>query len=311
VLEERARPRLPATERLVAVVLHERGLSQTLTAVRALEAGARRPDAIVVVDNASDGGAASFLRAGLPSAQVLDLGAAAFAAAANAGLERAMALGADRVLFLAGEVEVLPDTVEQLIAAQRRFPELGILGPVLREKAVPQRVVSEGMRWSARSGRVAHRGQGEPWRTRPAWELQQVDGVSSLAVLISRNVLDAVGLFDRAGVPGFLALDFCLRARGKGFGVACVPSASALHAPAPVNRNPLRRVFEAHAQLKLAQAHAPRPALPSVARGAVIVASHAVAAVEKRAPAKARAAMALARAGFAALRGRAGLIASS
>jgi GT2 family glycosyltransferase len=302
VLEERAAPKLPPVDRLVAVVLHQRGLSQTLASVKALDLGTRRPDALVAVTCGGFDGAASFLRSALPNAQVLDVeDALRFADAANLGLARAMALGADQVLFLSGEVEVAADTVSRLTASLARFPELGVVGPALREKSAPDRLVTAGMRWSARSGRVKHTGRGDTFRPAADWELQQVDGLSSLALLVRRTALDAVGLFDRGGVPGFLALDFCLRARGKGFGVACAPAASALHAPAPVERHPLQRLFEARAQLRLAQAHAPKAALPSLARGAAIVASHAVQAAEKRAPGGARAAFALVRAGIAAL----------
>jgi GT2 family glycosyltransferase len=303
VLEERARRPLPPKDRLIAVVLHERGFSQTLAAVRALEGGQRRPDALIVVDQAPWDGGASFLRAALSQAQVLEVDARlGFAAGANAGLARALALGADRVFFLSGEVEVQPDTLARLEGALVRHGELGVVGPLLRSKSSPGTVVTDGMRWSPRSGRVKHPGKGKEFKAAPEWELKQVDGLSSLAMLVTRHALDEVGLFDLGGVPGLLALDFCIRARAKGKGVAALPSASAFHNPAAPEGGALKRLFDARAQFQLVQQHAPRPALPALARGAAIVASHAVEVVEKRAPRRARPLFALARAAVAAVR---------
>lgn len=289
VLEERAPRALPPKDRLVAVVVHERGLSQTLAAVQALEAGARKPDAVVVADASAFDGASAFLRAALPGAEVLELdGPRGYAAAANAGLARAKALGADWILVCGGETELCPTALARLCGALARAPELGVVGPRVRQKAAPGAVLSEGLSWSPRSGRVTARGRGVSAAAAPQWELQQADGLCNHALLIRRRALDAVGSFDASGAAAFLALDFCLRARGQGFGVACLPSAEALHAPVEEEKGALRRLLHARAQLQLAQAHAPRGPLPSAVRGAAIAASHAAEALERRAPPRAR-----------------------
>lgn len=291
VLLERPRPVLPAVGRLVAVVLADRPLPQTQAALDALAQGRRVPDATLVVDDASRDGSAAFLRAHPGVHRVLELERPrGLAAAANLGLSQALHLGADRVLFLSGGAQVLEGTVLALEAALDRAPGLGLVGPVLRDKADPAAVVSGGLGWSPRSGRVRPLGKGEPFRGAPEWELRQVDGLASELLLFSRAALEQGGLFDEACLPGFAALDLCLRLRGKALGVACVPAASALRAADPgASRAASRRDLEVRDQLRLAGRHAPRARLPSLLRGAAIVASSASQVLASGAPGRPRA----------------------
>ena len=285
LLQERGVPRPRAGPRTVAVVVHFRSLARTFACLDALERGAQRPDEVVVVDAGSHDGSAEFLRARATAAFVVEARAdEGFPAGANLGFRRALELGADRVLLLDACAEVQPGTLAELSAALDRAREVGVVGPVVRAAARPDLVESAGLEWSPRTGRVRPGRRGQPFHPAPGWELRAVDGLWGRALLVRRDVLEAVGNFDPRYVGTFEDLDFCLRARAKGFGVACVASASVLrHEEPELEGSAARRAYLAvRGQLLLSAAHGGADAARRLLRGGAVAAERAARALLAR-----------------------------
>ncbi|MBD3270983.1 MAG: glycosyltransferase [Elusimicrobia bacterium] len=58
---------------------------------------------------------------------------------------------------------------------------------------------------------------------------EPIQFASACAMLIRRQVFDAIGLFDERYVNYYEDFDFCMRARAKGFQIAYCPQATVLH----------------------------------------------------------------------------------
>src|SRR6185503_331337 len=138
------------------------------------------------------------------------------------------ARGADCVLLVNSDVIVPPDAVEHLERCLGTTPGAGIAGPVVLARSEPDRIASLGMSYTPSTGRMRHRGNGETiGPDQPAAGL--VDGVSGCLMLVTRDVFDAVGLFDDEYFFSFEDLDFCLKARRAGFATVLAGRATVYH----------------------------------------------------------------------------------
>lgn len=109
--------------RVIAVVVTYNRLVLLCEALAALEVQSRRPDAVLVVDNASIDGTADAVRAGFPGVQLYVLtrntgGAGGFAF----GLARALGEGADLIWLMDDDTVPQPGALAALLDARGRYP---------------------------------------------------------------------------------------------------------------------------------------------------------------------------------------------
>jgi GT2 family glycosyltransferase len=109
--------------RVVAVVVTYNRRELLLESLTALAAQVRRPDAVVVVDNASTDGSAAAVAAEHPAVRLHRLsqntgGAGGFAA----GIGFALADGADLIWLMDDDTVPEPGALDELIAARRQYP---------------------------------------------------------------------------------------------------------------------------------------------------------------------------------------------
>src|SRR6185295_12171966 len=105
----------------------------------------------------------------------------------------------------------------------------GIVGPVVLARSEPDRIASIGISYAPSTGRMRHRDAGKPMGDRQLPARGPVDGVSGCLMLITRDVFEAIGLFDEDYFFSFEDLDFCLRARRAGFTTVLATSAVTYH----------------------------------------------------------------------------------
>jgi GT2 family glycosyltransferase len=149
-----------------------------------------------------------------------------FARGFNVGIRQALALGADAVLVLNNDTIVERHLLTQLVAEMK--PGVGIAAPRIYYADAPTRIWSDGfcanpltleMR-RGRRGQVDRGTDDEP---------RAVDYVTGCAMLIQREVFEAIGFFDERFFAYYEDLDFCVRARHAGFHIVNVPSARLWH----------------------------------------------------------------------------------
>lgn len=216
--------------RLAAIVLNFGTPDQTYLAVSSLLASARPVDDIIVIDNDDTDDArrvlAPVLHRVVYERMPRNLG---FSGGMNAGIVAALARGADRVLLVNSDVVVPPDCVERLERSLAAAEQGGIAGPIVAARSHPDRAASLGLSYVPETGRMRHLGVGSAVRDAISRSDRPVDAVSGCLMLVTRPVIDAIGLLDDAYFFSFEDLDYCLRAREAGFATVLSSGAVAYH----------------------------------------------------------------------------------
>jgi GT2 family glycosyltransferase/glycosyltransferase involved in cell wall biosynthesis len=243
--------------RLAAVVVNYRTPEQTRLSLDSLRASRRRIDDLIVVDNGAEGAGAAL---DVPGVTVLDttenLG---FSGGCNVGIRHALATGADLVLLVNSDVWLPPDCLGQLEDVLVSDATIGIVGPLLLSRSEPEQVLSLGISFSERSGRMRHEGHGRRFGSLAPCDRRTVAGVSGCVMLVRREVFERIGLLDEDYFFSFEDLDFCLRARRAGYPSAVIGGALAYHeGSASIGpRSPSRVYFASRNHLLLADRAAP------------------------------------------------------
>jgi rhamnosyltransferase len=171
--------------------------------------------ALVIVDNGSGGAAVGMLRELAMNpliTLVLNLDNLGIASALNIGIERAATLGFTWVLLLDQDSSVDDDMVQELIAVQAVFPnadQLAVIGSGFRD-------VNKGSREASPESRA------DPW--------EEAELVITSGSLIPLAAHGTIGPFREELFIDYVDIDYCHRARAKGFRVIKTRKAIMSHA---------------------------------------------------------------------------------
>lgn len=142
------------------------------------------------------------------------------------GLRRAFAAGADYVFLVNNDTLVDPQAVARLVRALR--PDVGILAPLIYYADDRTRIWSAGGK--VRSWLLDKYGDREGQVDAGRWpKMVEQDFVTGCGMLLSRAMLESVGLFDERFFMYYEDFDLCLRARQAGFRLLLVPAARMWH----------------------------------------------------------------------------------
>ena len=218
--------------KLAVIVLNWNGLADTRALLPTLAAG-RLPEGwtleTLVVDNASSDGSAEALGREFPEVQLLRLSEnRRFAGGNNAGLERALAGGADAVALLNNDTVADPGLFEHLLLALEQDPRAGAAAPLIYYGAPSDRIWYAGGRVSTALGLAAHRGLRE--RDHGQYRAVEETGyLTGCCLLAWRKVWEQVGPLDERYFIYAEDADWCLRARRAGYRLLFVPTARLWH----------------------------------------------------------------------------------
>jgi GT2 family glycosyltransferase len=178
---------------------------------------------VTVVDNGSTDGSVARIEAVFPQVcQIVNGENRGFAAAANQGIEYALARGCDYVLVLNNDTTVAPDLLAHLVAAGEADPMIGILSPRILYFDQPEHTWHLAARW--------HRWLPMPVDVAPSGgDVVDADFVSGCAMMLRRRLLQEIGGFDTRYFMYGEDIDLCARARQAGYRVVAVPRARMWH----------------------------------------------------------------------------------
>ena len=173
----------------------------------------------VVVDDGSTDETAAALPRDYPEVEVVTGDGNMFwTAGVNAGIRRALALGADRVMTLNNDVVAAPDFIAQMLAAAAEHPT-AVLGALEFDVATGEAIYG-GERLDFRTNTRHDLLEEIPAGQRTG--LHPVTYLPGRGLLIPKAVTDKVGLFDEKRLPHYLAdFDYTSVARRAGFPVYC------------------------------------------------------------------------------------------
>jgi hypothetical protein len=194
---------------------------------------------IIVVDNGSHDDSAAAIRARFPSATVIVNPVNRYYAAAN---NQAIAAASGRfVLVLNSDAEPGTGTLRAMTTYMDAHPDVGCLSPLMR---FPDGRVQRNCarRWTFSELALEHsiagfvlpgrreRSRRHHWYA--DWDRtteKDVDVVPGSCMMVRRDVLDRVGVFDERLRLYFAEDDWCARIRNAGFRIVYAPIGSVVH----------------------------------------------------------------------------------
>ncbi len=209
----------------------------------------------IVVDNASRDGSPDLVRERFPEAELVANDQNLFYAAGNnQAIARATA---PHVLLLNPDIVVTPGALGALLACAGRHPRAGAVAPKLlypdgrlqascRTFPTPDIVLYEALGLSRLFPRSRRFG-----KYRMTWwaydDEGPVDQPMASALMLRREALDEVGVFDEAFPMFFNDVDLCKRLWDAGWEVWFTPTATMIHEHgAATSKVPLRMALESH-----------------------------------------------------------------
>jgi GT2 family glycosyltransferase len=231
--------------KVAAVVLSWNGREDTLACLRSLEG--EEAD-VIVVDNASIDGTAEAVTGVELVRNERNLG---YAGGMNVGIRRALERGADAVLLLNNDVEVEPGAIAAMAAAA---DGAGAVCPVVVFADEPSRVWYAGARFDPR------RGYNGRHLTDIPEDVVETERISGAAVLMPRDAVERIGLFDERLFAYHEDAEWSLRARAAGLPLLVTPHSRVRHkvsASTGGEGSPTALYYSARNLLAVSEQHAP------------------------------------------------------
>jgi GT2 family glycosyltransferase len=190
--------------------------------LRSLEQLDHRDDRVIVVDNGSDDGSSDRIREACPGVEILQTGTnLGFSGGNNAGIRRSLELGAGYIWLLNNDTVVSRGSLSAMVEEMHRGEQVGIVGSVIRKFSEPEVVEAWGggsvNAHLAMSRRHTGPGQG------------RLGYLAGASMLVRREVFEEIGLLDEAFFFYLEDVDFCSRAKARGWKLAIATGAVVLH----------------------------------------------------------------------------------
>jgi GT2 family glycosyltransferase len=212
------------------IVLNWNNYPDTLRCLESLAHVQEPPFCVIVVDNGSDDGSETHIRARFPDVTLLQTGQnLGYAGGNNVGIRYALEQGADYVGILNNDVTVAPRFLGHLSNVLQDYENVGVATPLIAEMAHPERVWALGaeMRWRAGDAERLHIGDPvQMWTDHAPFEIDIAPGTAMLA---KREVFERVGFLDELYYLYFEEVDWCLHVRQAKYGIYAVPHAVVSH----------------------------------------------------------------------------------
>lgn len=214
---------------LSVILVNFRRAQDTIACVNSLRTSSFADFDIIIVDNNSQDGSVAILKEHCGHVTVIEnqtnLG---FAEGNNVGIREALKRLSAFVLLLNNDTVVHPDALHWLVATMRANPACGIAGAKIFYHDPPQLLWFAGGYFNRHSSFGGHRGMKQS--DSPAFSLlQATDYVTGCCMIIRREVFQSVGLLDSDYFAYLEDVDFCIRARDKGYVILFEPRAIIYH----------------------------------------------------------------------------------
>jgi len=188
------------------------------------------PERIFLVDNGSTDGSAEHVRSAWPAVSVLESGSnLGFAGGNNVGIRTALTAGADLILLLNNDAQLLPGALEALVSAlERGGPRVSAAAPKILYRSAPHIIWAAGGRFDWWRGVVVDRGSNQ----RDAGQYdrpEEVPSATACCLLVRSEVFREIGLLDQDYFMYFEDADFSARLNRASHTISYQPQARVLH----------------------------------------------------------------------------------
>ena len=198
---------------------------------------------VIVVDNNSEDGSPKAIGESFPEVQIMrnseNLG---FAEGCNVGIRQAMKSGSAYVWLLNNDTLVDPQSLSFLVRAAEKDNGIGMTGSKIYEYDDPEIIRCAGMTINWFRGETNLIG----WHQRDKGQFnnyRDVEALEGCSLLIRRMVCEEVGLMDKEYFLYNEEIDWCVRARQRGFRCTFVPESIVFHKGGASSGEALRPIF--------------------------------------------------------------------
>lgn len=242
--------------RVAIVIVVWNGIDDTLECLRSLAADPCIGKFLILVDNGSVDGSAEKVRLAWPGVHLVKLKSnLGFTGGNNAGIRRALELGAEYVFLLNNDTTVEPAALGELLKVAESEPAGAIFAPVTHYYDSPGEIWFSGARLRLCRGEAVH-----DFRVKPEVKSRPYTSpwVTGCAMLVRVSAVEHVGVFDDRFFLSWEDVDWCIRMRGAGWGIWVVPASRIFHkcSRATQRLDPVRFYYAVRNSLLLAKKHA-------------------------------------------------------
>lgn len=229
-------PPAPSSEVDVVVCVHN-ALDDVERCLKSVLSRTTVPYRLIVVNDGSDEPTSERLRGFAAEHDVIELietnGPLGYTCAANRGLR---ASAAPQVVLLNSDTIVPRLWIEDMLECMASGEDVGIVGPLSNAaswQSVPKRTGADG-RWAVNDLPPGYNADefAELLRLSSKRGFPRVEFVNGFCLMVSRSVIDRVGLLDEESFPRGYGEedDYCIRARDAGFALAVADQCFVYHA---------------------------------------------------------------------------------
>ena len=220
---------MESSARVAIIVLNWNGWRDTLECLASLQKLDYPNYEIVIVDNGSTDESRDEIRKAYPDLAILQMADnLGFAAANNYAIRYVVDKGADFVWLLNNDTVVDHEALRALVTEVLSDRRIGMVGSKIRRYYQPRTIGFAGGVINMPTARTRHVGAHE--LDVGQWDVpRDVDYVSGCSMLISRELVEDVGLMDRRFFLFFEETDWAVRARQKGWRVLYQPRSTIWH----------------------------------------------------------------------------------
>lgn len=211
------------------IILNWNGWRDTLACVESCRKLTWPNFRVVVVDNDSTDGSEGHLRQHLQDVEIIQSGAnLGFAGGNNIGIRHALALGADYVWLLNNDAEADSEALTMLVETMEREPSAGIAGSKIYYYNDPRRIWFAGGAWEKGWLRIRQRGANQ-LDMGQFDEVGEIGSVTGCSMLVRSATIREIGLMAEGYFLYWEDIEWCARAREKGYKVLFVPASQIWH----------------------------------------------------------------------------------
>lgn len=216
--------------RISIIVLNWNNSPDTLVCLESLMSLSYSNLDVILVDNGSTDDSVSRICGAFPNVTLLETGEnLGYAGGNNVGIRYALEHGAEVICILNNDVKVAPDFLEPLVATLLSEQLVGVVTPLVATMDESEGVWALGSAINNHNASVTRLHVGEPV---PTWREQSpfsVDVASGAAMLVKREVFEALGLMDEGFFLYYEETDWCLCIRDAGYQIMAVPASVVFH----------------------------------------------------------------------------------
>ncbi len=191
---------------------------------------------VILVDNASQNQEGSRLKKAFPEIDLIEntenLG---FAGGNNVGIRHALVQGFSHILLLNNDTVVEADFLGEMMRKLNQSRRLGVIQPLILFLHEPKKIWSAGGKWIPSLGRAITLGDRAPISDF-RFKSSEIDWATGCCMLITREALLKTGLLNEQYFVYFEDVEWSLRFREAGFGIALAEKAIVYHEAGAASR---------------------------------------------------------------------------